>query len=119
MNQSKRGSMSVFRAALAGLVLIGVQPTIVEMKAQSAGPGVVAAVNGNLGGKAKADKASANAQAKGAKSSTTGKSKRSAPVIVAAGSGQPIPAARSGDTETDKLPAPPARATAREKKNER
>jgi hypothetical protein len=119
MNQSKRGSMSVFRAALAGLVLIGVQPTIVEMKAQSAGPGVVAAVNGNLGGKAMASKASANAQAKAARSSITGKSKRSALAIVPAGSRQPIPTARSGETETVALPAPPARGTARVKKNGR
>ena len=113
--------MNAMRGVLAGLVgfvLLGAQPAIVVAGAQEGGPRVVAAVNSDLGGKEKARKPTAAAAGKAAKSSTSGKSKRSAPAIIAARS-TAMAVARTDVTEADKLPAPPARTGARVKKSGR
>lgn len=95
--------MNVVRTLVAGLVLVGAQPAVAVVSAQSSGARVVDAANGAIGGKAKGGKTSM----KGAKRSTSAKAARSAPAIIAGDRQMPAPTAARGSVAVDAVQAPP------------
>ena len=105
--------MTVMRALVAGLALLGAQPAIATVAAQTNGPRVVAAANGDVA-PAKAGKASM----KGAKSATPGKSKRSAPAIITSpNAGSSALTRNAAPLDSAKAPMPPAHRASHSKKH--